>query len=265
MNIELENNSAPSIEKFVKEKGIESIVFDLDNTLFATHEYYINTFMEMGWDMAEYLKSTKPSEVIARDYTHYILASFARSGSRPQLIQDQCFEGFNIYLGDESKKIGNKIIDNKLDNFYKTVPELYQYTIPALREICKAGINIAFHSHAQKEWTKLKVNNLKEGLKDLNVYLPFLATDISEKKDKDSWLAAFSSVGGSIKSIAVVGDSVYSDLVPPLELGCRHVVWLNRKRDVIPNILYHYKEEGKCIYMINDIGDLRWISDNNLI
>lgn len=263
MNIELENNSAPSIEKFIKEKDIESVIFDLDNTLFATHEYYIDVLTEMGWDMAEYLRSTKPSEIIASDYTRTVLTSFANGGYKPRLIHEQCLEGFELYIKEE--KIRDMIMDDKLEDFYKTVPSPYQNTISTLREVCKSGVNVAFHSHAQKEWTEMKVNYIKSELGNLGLYLPYLATDITKEKDKDSWLTAFSMVGGSTKNIMVVGDSANSDLIPPLQVGCRHVVWLNRKGSSIPDILYDYKYKGKCIYMVSDIGELRYISDNNLI
>ncbi|MDD4382448.1 MAG: hypothetical protein PHE21_03880 [Candidatus Dojkabacteria bacterium] len=265
MNIELENNSAPSIEKFFKEREIESIVLDLDNTLFATDEYYVGVFTEMAMDMAEHLKSTKPSEIIVKEYIQNIHIAFIKNGSRPRLIEEQCIEGLDMYLGDRSEELKSEIMGNKLDDFYRTVPALYENSISTLRAICNTGVNMAFHSNAQWHWTERKVNRIGEGLRDLNPPLPFLATDITKEKDKESWLSAFSLVGGSTKHIVAGGDNVYFDLIPPLQVGCKYVVWLNRKNAPVPDILYEYKKKGKYIYMIKDIGDLRYISDNNLI
>lgn len=263
MNIELERYSAPPIKEFLNNKGIESVILDLDNTVYATRERYEYVLTGMGLEIAEYFNSSKSSEIVAEEFSNLVLTSHTRSGSKPTLIKIQCNDALDSFLGEKRKYLKERIIGGNLDDFYDVIPELYEQSIPALKDLVDSNINIAFHSHAQYEWTKLKVLNIQ---KQLNItYLPFLATDINQEKDKESWFKSFSLVGGHVNSIMVVGDGVDFDLIPAMEAGSQFVVWLNRKDKPIPEILYEYRAKGKCIYMISDIGQLRNLSDDNLI
>jgi FMN phosphatase YigB (HAD superfamily) len=263
MNIESEKDSAPSGIEYMKSKGVESTIFDLDNTLFATRERYEYVLEGMGMEIAEYYKGSKSSEIIANEFRDLVFSSHTRRGSKPTLIKIQCSDALDEYLEDERKYLKDEIIGNNLDDFYDVVPDLYERSIPLLRDLVHNNINVAFHSHAQYDWTKKKVSCIKEELK-VN-YLPFLATDISKEKDKESWFQSFSLVGGYVSSIMVVGDGVEFDLLPAMDAGCKYTVWLNRKGRPIPDILNVYKDNGKYIYMIRDIGELRYLSDDNLI
>ncbi|MDD4382283.1 MAG: hypothetical protein PHE21_02990 [Candidatus Dojkabacteria bacterium] len=263
MDIELEKDSAPNIEQFLKERNIEAVVFDVDNTVFATGEGFVEDVMKIGFKVAKYVNNDKSPEVIAQEYSDMTFGTYVRRGSKPTLIDALCKEGIIKYLGEEAECLVDEIIGDDLKDFYKKVPMLYKNSVLAIRSVLQSKVNVAFHSHAQEDWTKRKISFLGNELGGIN--LPFLATSIDEIKDRESWMRSFALVGGYVKNIMVVGDGVEFDLVPAMEAGCEYVVWLNGKDRPIPEILYEYKKKGKFIYMIKDIGDLRYLSDDYLI
>lgn len=251
MNIEFENNSAPLLEKFLEEREIEAVVMDIDNTLLATHKYYREHIDDLGMDLAEYSLSTKPSDILSKEYKDAIYAIFIREKFKPKLIKDQCKQGLDEYWGEERASELYWLIDEHVTHFYENVPEMFPH-IEQLFEILKRyDLKVALHSHAQYEWTRKKSEEIQEVVQ---MHLPYLATPISKEKDMESWIEAFMLVEKSPENILVMGDNFYADIVPAIEAGCKNLVWIDANNKGIPND--YMKPEGVEILVVSGLEDL---------
>lgn len=87
------------------------------------------------------------------------------------------------------------------------------------------------HSHAQDEWTRIKANVIS---KEVGEDIPYFSTDILLKKDKDSWMKSCEIIDIPIENVLIIGDNLHADILPPIEAGCKHLVWINRHNTKIP-------------------------------
>lgn len=253
MNIELENNSAPLLEKFFKDRpDIEGVIVDLDNTLFLTDEYFEEAIFCIGMDIAEHLDIYKPSELIAQELNNKVGEIYKRNKYHPRLINEECAEALMEYLNIEKiPENMQNILDYWLKDFYLKSPELNKNAVIVLNEVRECDKRIGSHSHAPNKWTAIKADVVSE---ELGEDFPYFATDINMKKDMYQWLEACKSFGFSIENTMVIGDSFSSDIIPSIQAGCKHVIWIDRynkgldKDYVIPG--------GVEVIVVNNIGQI---------
>lgn len=249
MQIELENNSAPSIKDFIEKNDIQGVGFDLDSTLIDTNVYFNKGLFVAGMIVAEQLQTGVYSEEIALDIVKIAKGIYAEN-NRPILIQQLCYEAISVYKSEEFADGIKSLIDNTLEYFYSHSPEPYSKTKEVVETIHSLNIPIIVHSHAQSDWTEIKIQRLKE---DIGFALPYLATDINGQKDFESWKKAVALIGIDISKMLIVGDNLNSDIIPALEAGCKYVVWLNHFNRELPDEL-----KGR-VYVINSIEDLLYL------
>lgn len=233
MNIELENNSAPTLEKFFNDReDIQGIMFDVDNTLVVTDKYFSDITYYLGMDIAEQIEISKSSEVIAQELGNKIGEIYRRNKYHPILMDELCKEALKEYLSIEnvSEDI-QSVLDYWLKDFYLESPALNEGTVPLLKEIRRCQRKIGLHSHAQDEWTRIKAGVISEGLGES---IPYFFTDISLNKDKDRWIQSCEIIDTPIENVLVVGDNLYADIVPAIEAGCKHLIWIDRHDIKIP-------------------------------
>jgi len=58
--------------------------------------------------------------------------------------------------------------------------------------------------------------------------IPYLATDISLKKDYVSWQKAVKMIDTRMQNTLVVGDNFYADILPAIQAGCKNLIWIDR-------------------------------------
>jgi len=249
MQIELENNSAPSIKDFIEKNDIQGVGFDLDSTLIDTNVYYSEGLFVVAMTVAEQLQVSNTSEEIVSEIVRIAKEIYAEN-NRPMLISDLCYQAVSKYKSEEFAIEMKDLIDNTLEYFYSHSPEPYFKTKEVIETIHSLDIPIIVHSHAQSDWTEIKIQRLKE---DIGFALPYLATDINGQKDFESWKKAVALIGIDISKMLIVGDNLQSDIIPALEAGCKYVVWLNHFNRELPDEL-----KGR-VYAINSIEDLLYL------
>ena len=231
MYTEFEKDSAPSLENFLRERNLDTVAFDIDNTLLATHEYYRQALYEIGMDVAERNTTSRRAEDIATEFIQIVLDEYKRGNYRPILMDEQCESALRRHFGDSLDPNLLQIVNDLLEDFYTTSPQIYEATPHVLQVIKSLGAEIVLHSHAQEEWTRIKAEDLSFAV---GFTLPYLATDITEEKDSSSWLRALQLIDRDISKTLVIGDSFTSDILPAIHAGCKHLVWIDYYGTGIP-------------------------------
>ena len=241
--------------RFLDSRGIDTVVFDIDNTLFATTEYYKQKTFQLGVKVAQEINPNGNLEKISRDIETVMYEEYERSGRKPSMIGERYLSGLGEYLGEEVSKSISELIINFFKDFYLHSPTPFEATPRVLSVLLSADKKIALHSHVQDEWTKVKVDLLT---KLIGYKLPYLAIDINKKKDGNSWLKAFELVDSKAQKAMVVGDNFESDILPSVEIGCKNVAYVNRHGRDIPK--GHDFDDSVEIIEVEDIGDILDIS-----
>jgi FMN phosphatase YigB (HAD superfamily) len=92
------------------------------------------------------------------------------------------------------------------------------------------------YSHAQRDWTEIKVNWIRkeyEKMYSKDLSLPFFTTDITQTKDSNGWKKVADIFNLDIKNTLVVGDSLKSDILAAIQAGYVNLVHLSTKEEHI--------------------------------
>jgi len=250
MQIELENNSAPSLKDFIEKNNIQGIGFDLDSTLIDTTGYFDMALIMTGMAVAERMESTVVNEEIAIEIRNIAREIYLENGNKPILLTELFHKAISRYRSEEFALETDSVVSDVLSFVYINSPDLYPETEKVLRYLKSLDFPVVVHSHSQQEWMNVKMNMIKE---KTGIKLPSLATDINGEKDSQSWKDATSLLGLDISEMLIVGDSLTSDILPALEAGCKHVVWLNHLGKELP------EELKDRVHVITKIGDLLYL------
>lgn len=234
------------------EKGqIQSVIFDLDDTLFQTEEYYRTNMLSMASFASQMVGDNTP-QIAERIFQEGV--NIHRKNGRPVLLNELMKDALRIIYG-ENFPYQNHIhsyIDYMVEEFYKAVPKLFPGTLPVLEMLDSRGIAIAAHSHAQADWTERKIEYIKNRFLDeylREIILPFHSTPLESKKDSLGWAEAIKIFGFNPATTLVVGDNLRDDILAAQEVGIEHVLLVNGKYS-------ENTESEKGIPRINDIGGL---------
>ena len=268
-NTELEKYSAPSFLEILEVENIEYVVFDLDGTLLKTDEHFHELLTNLGIDISLSSNLLDPNYFLclemARQLEKQTYQIYYDNNRQPTLIDEQYEQALLKYfeylgVGEITEEMRNIIKDYAYE-CYVNSPQEYQDVIELLKSIKDSGRGILFHSHAQEDWTRIKTEYLcfSTGIKDIK----YLATPITQKKDKESWEKAFNMTGKEPLNIMVIGDNFEADILPAIEAGCRNVVWINRLNKKISE---EYKlPKDINLHIVQDISEVKDLSHNLLV
>lgn len=238
--------------KIFKENNIESVIFDLDDTLFQTGPYYKANMLLMAEHVSKLLKDNSPNiaekiyeegVVIHKEVGHPMLLN-----TLMKLAIERVY-GSNLPRQEEI----DLYLDRTVELFYKETPKLKDGALSALEMVNTLGIKIGIHSHSQHEWTDRKVRYIQENFKKKygkDIHILLHSTPLEEKKDEQGWGEALKSFEFDPNTTLVVGDNLRDDILPAQANGVKYLILINNSRyssNAIPN--------GDII-RISDIDDL---------
>ena len=213
----------------MKFSNIKTIIFDIDNTLLETHKYYEQAVYDCAMSVSKkYYSPKEDRKKFSQQVVDEVNNIYNAADLSPLLIEDTVIEAIHN-LGKETDKQILWLINFRLKNFYYISPPPYQDTYDTLKELIKKGYKIFLHSHAQEEWTKIKIDILE---KELGIKIPYLATPITQEKDKNSWKKAIELSQTDINNTLIVGDNLKADILSSIEAGCKNLVLLNKNIDI---------------------------------
>jgi FMN phosphatase YigB (HAD superfamily) len=222
------------IKKYLDSRSLDTIGFDVDNTLFQTNKYFLDAWFDLGKELAPLMDEEKDPEEVSHAVKDIILEVYYRDGRKPMLVHEQVISGLKYYLRKEpSKRIKNRVKEY-YKHFYIKSPEPFEYAINLIKIINQLKRKIILHSHAQEDWTRVKVE-LLENLS--GVKLPFKFTSIEGDKDNQSWIDAIEMVDGKPENTLVIGDNLESDILSAKDAGCKHLIWIDLREEGLPKDL----------------------------
>lgn len=230
------------IKKYFEENKIKYVLFDMDTTLVDTSTYFTAKMHKVIYKSLLYVFPNLPRDErlnISKEIRE-ICRSIHREKGTPLLVTELTFKGILKYLDMNNIKFKDKKkleleIENQYKNFYHTCPKIFPKTLRILHKLNQLEIPVYVYSHAQIEWTQIKIDSIKNGYKKLykdEINIPFFTTEISSTKDSIGWKQAAKYHNLDIKKTLVVGDSLTSDILPAIEAGYINLIYLSVNKDI---------------------------------
>jgi beta-phosphoglucomutase-like phosphatase (HAD superfamily) len=250
------------LREYFKKQGIDSVIFDMDSTLVDTDPYYIDKMIEISLMCVIELFPNESKEKHTKLTEEILLLSgeIHRRKDNPLLITDLSVQSFEEYmqkngedLTKERMNVIKRMIKEYFKDFYTNSPVIFPDTIKILNLVESVGIPIGIYSHAQVEWTKVKIEYIKREYRKRykkEIELPFFTTDINEQKNNDGWVLAAKNLGFNLERSLVVGDNFKADIEAAISGGCKNLIHISDEKVEIekyPNI---------CILSSKDIGGI---------
>ena len=223
------------IKKLFKSSIITFVLFDMDRTLVDTHAYFQEEMTNSILHTVSKIFPAKPLKKqlkITKEIVD-IANKIYEQQKYPILVDTLSKLALSQYIKEKKVKINKKevykVLKSSYKEFYLTSPQPFPYTIGAIHKIKSFNIPIGVYSHAQNEWTKIKVDRIRNEYfkkygKDIEI--PFFTTDITDLKDKEGWIKAGKYHKINPKRTLVVGDSLTSDIYAAIDAGYKYAVYL---------------------------------------
>jgi len=266
--IEFEKDSAPLLE-YLQQRNIQAVAFDIDNTVLDTREQFHETLYALGLEIPEEFPIEISScyyEEISRQIENEVYTVYYENKRKPILIGKQYEKALTSYLkelnlGDITEGMKERIMYYQ-EKHYEKSPKAYPSTKEILELILSSGREIVFNSHAQDDWTQVKIQYLASLIEGIDTF-PYVAVPIDDNKSPESWLEAYSKVNTRPENTLTVGDNFYADIVPAIEAGCRSVVWINKGGYKLPKDFALLEDVD--LFIIENIGELKNLSVDSII
>jgi phosphoglycolate phosphatase-like HAD superfamily hydrolase len=224
------------LEKAFKKEGISLVALDVDNTVVDTSPYYRESMNILNLAIARELYPNRDPEDVAKEISDAIFLAYENNDKKPELIYERYKRAIPLYTSKPlSHNLETKIDDHFLD-FYKESPVVFDKTPQFINSVLATGVPIIFHSHAQDDWTEIKVKKILEatGLNKLGFKIPFYCTPLGEEKNSVSWSRAYNLAQEyygidelKTENILNIGDNQIADILEASKTGCKNFIWIN--------------------------------------
>jgi len=224
------------IKKLFRDNTITFVLFDMDRTLVDTHTYFQEEMTNSILHTVSKIFPTKPLKKqlkITKEIVD-IANKIYEQQKYPILVDTLSKLALSQYIKENKVKINKKevykVLKSSYKEFYLTSPQPFPYTIEAIHKIKTFNIPIGVYSHAQKQWTNVKVEKIRnEYLKKYgeDIKIPFFTTNITDLKDKDGWIKAGKYHKTDPIRTLVVGDSLTADIYAAIDAGYKYLVYLS--------------------------------------
>lgn len=209
-------------ENWCKKGNVEISLIDLDDTLCATRELFIENYSKT-YDYLASVNSIYPRSVYKTTMEAINNRLFESHGVNPNRL---------FYLMQEASEVfelSSDLVINSLGvlgKIYQIPPAYYEESEEVLSFLKKLPIPFGIVTHANKEWTWRKYQWLK-----LDRFLDWDDIYIVHEdghKGPEEWLAALNYFKVKPKNCAVFGDSPRSDIIPAQTIGVEKLFLIDR-------------------------------------
>jgi len=202
----------------LNKKGINSILFDLDDTLIETHLIFVR-------QIEKYLDTLSNNTKYTKKHLKKIFEESNIEVHEKILVNPIRWK---FVVKNISKKLDSKYKDVVISNIkilneiYNIVPVINEGTVEVLNLLNKTHVKLALVTHANVKWTHFKLDSL--GLKKYFEHIEI--ADENRFKEPQDWLAALNHLGISPKNSALIGDNVKGDIISGHSVGIKHLFLL---------------------------------------
>ncbi len=203
-------------------------------------------------------------EEISRQLENEVYAVYYKNRRKPVMIGTQ-FEQVlvdylkHLSLGSVTEKMKERIKFYE-QRHYTNPPKVYFFTPEILELILSSGRKVVFNSHAQDDWTQIKIQYIASQINQVDTF-PYVSVPITEDKNAESWLQAYSKVDTKPENTLTVGDNFTADIIPAIEAGCKSVVWISPREYELPEDFI--LPEDIDLFIVENIEQLRDLNINS--
>lgn len=252
-------SSLSRLEKEFSRRNIQSIGFDLDNTLLDTDPYYVrvkdsvfNDFVNTYFDRKDReINKEKLNKIASLRYKYR-----HTHGLKPPLIYEECYDTISDTFPETLDERLGEILELHTKDFYTTSPSI----LPGAGEVLDSLTEIDFIKHifgatdAQEDWSRIKAEYVLENtrLKEF----PYFSTDLKVRKNPEWWLSVFEKLKTKPENILIVGDNYYADVYSSLLAGVKHAIWINKYKKSLDEFKEYPLPEGAEVAIVNSIDEI---------
>lgn len=192
---------------------IKIFLIDLDDTIFMTSKLFKKKIKEAvdilitDYPLIDRKSFQSRFEELSKE-AYKIPTLGVRPLPRWQYVLDKIKTEFNISPDTKASML------NKIMEVYSEAPEFHEGVIEFLQKLHALGKEIKFVTHAEEEWTKLKIKALE---KATGFNFNYLCTPVERDKDSSDWKDAAGKFSG--KEVLVIGDNPKADILEALKAG----------------------------------------------
>ncbi len=248
------NNTNFKEDSIFTSGNIKSVIFDLDDTLFETGEYYKTNMLLIAEHVSKLLEDNTPN-IAEKIYEQGVIIH--KEVGHPMLLDNLMKAAITRIYGDNLSKEEeiDSYLKKEVELFYQQTPKLKSGSLPVLDMVNTLGITIGIHSHSQHEWTERKVKYIQDSFKERygrEISILLHSTPLEGKKDKEGWGEALRSFNFDPNTTLIVGDNLRDDILPAQANGVKYLVLINNSIYSSNAVL---KGDGN-ILRISDIEEL---------
>lgn len=216
-----------TLQEACKEAGIKLILGDLDDTFIRTNRLFmqqIAIFNETGVKLLPHIQVKDLEESLFRaNRQAYATHSVDRASWKEviRILTEEYGEESHVHIAQAISHI---------ERVYTLVPDLREGASELLKALGDIDIPFGIVTHADGEWTELKVrtHNLDQYALDIRT------VPTTEYKGPTHWKQAIDAFAVEPGQTLVIGDSIKSDMIPAYEAGVRMLIWVDNEESYSP-------------------------------
>lgn len=253
--MECEKELTPTLEGFLDTRNIQGVCFDVDNTVFATDLYFAIRRDECYLEIAQnFPYPNEDPQKTTKNISDFVHQLYIESNRKVFNVNDLYFEGLKNYYKDLYDPKMGEIFHNYFRDFYEKSPDF----LPDAKELFSYLSNyknmklMVGNSLAQREWTDIKIEKMKREC-GIN-RIPYFTTDIDKPKDWTEALQFMRSEGLEHGNILAMGDTLETDIIPAIEVGFKHIIWIDWRGRATENI--HKLPDTAEVVVVNNLEQI---------
>ena len=257
MNGDIEKIPTRKLERALERRDIRAVIFDLDNTVFLTDDYYITKKQNAYLEIAQLfpIKGLSPEEIM-KQMSDAVHKKFVERNCKPLPVIEEYEQGLKEFYQENFHPQMSEILNKHFFGFYNNSPEIIPEAIPLFHFLYNYP-QISFfaaNTLADQDWTQVKIEQMKKmcGIDEV----PFYTTDIENLKDWGKPVSDALSMGLSFQNILVIGDSLDSDILPARSLGVKNLIWIDRRNQYNTLEQSSIKQDLHVVKSLNEVWEI---------
>ena len=164
MNGDIEKIPTRKLERALERRDIRAIIFDLDNTVFLTDDYYITKKQNAYLEIAQLfpIKGLSPEEIM-KQMSDAVHKKFVERNCKPLPVIEEYEQGLKEFYQEKFHPQMSEILNKHFFDFYNNSPEIIPEAIP-LFHFLYSYPQISFfaaNTLAGQDWTQVKIEQMK--------------------------------------------------------------------------------------------------------
>ena len=226
-------------KEYLKNEGIEMVLFDMDSTLVKTSEGFqkhIRIFTD--WIAGE---SRLEKEEVHGRFMEIMIGLKSELSVKPEIsrvVADMVRRWCGVEENGKYEGAVEKLMEIYMDPF-----EECEGASEVVDLVARTGVRMGVVTIAGEEWTRRKIGKYFNGM-----FEGYYCIDPAGRKDTMAWERGLERFEVLPEKVMIVGDSWKSDVLPALELGVKKIVWVNVRGE---------KHEDKRVIEIGGVKELK--------